>query len=58
MLSLMSQEEMTVTLEELLPTEAKLLRDPYGLPNLDRGVLAMLMILAQRVRDLEDKAGA
>lgn len=51
MLSLMSQEEMTKTLEELLPTDASLLRDENGAPKLDRGILAMLLILAVRLEE-------
>lgn len=56
MLSLMSIEEMTKELEELMPTEAAMLRLNYetdGIPTLERGVLAILLILAKRVEDLE-----
>lgn len=55
MLSMMTQEEMTRTLEKLLPTEAPLLRDPRGLPIADRGVLAMLLILAKDCEEHEYK---
>jgi hypothetical protein len=43
----MNQEQMTAALEELLPTEAALLRCD-GAPNLNRGALAMLLILAKK----------
>ena len=57
MLSMMNQEQMTAELECLLPTESLLIRNSEGHPKLDRGVLAMLLILAKRVADLEQKAG-
>lgn len=58
MLSMMSNEQMICALEELLPTEAPLLRGNEGYPRtIDRGVLAMLLILAKRVEELERLTG-
>lgn len=55
MLSLMSQEEMTAALEELLPTEAMMLRGVHREPLLDRGILAMLLLLAKQSEEQEER---